>query len=347
MNHQRSFLAVSLALALASAPTLARDAIHIVGSSTVYPFATVVAERFGRLTRYATPVLESTGSGGGLKLFCQGVGLDTPSITNASRRIKQSEIDLCEKNGVGDIMEIKIGYDGIVVGSAKTAPKLDLSRKALYLALAGSVPDPDGAQRFVPNPYTHWSEVDAGLPKQAIQVMGPPPTSGTRDAFVELALEGGCKKFAWVAALKKRDKNEYKARCRGVRQDGGYIEAGENDNLIVRKLSASTGRLGVFGYSFLVNNVDTIQGAQVDGVEPTFENIASGDYPVSRSLYFYVKKAHIASVPGIIRYLREFASKRAIGPEGYLPRRGLIPLGNDERRAVAEVARKLTAFEGL
>ena len=342
-----AFASLAIAVTFSPAAATAADAIRIVGSSTVYPFAALVAERFGRLTRYHTPILESTGSGGGLKLFCQGIGLNTPSITNASRRIKPSEIELCAKNGVDDIMEIKIGYDGIVIGNAVSVERLALTRKALYLALAESVPEPSGAERFVTNPYERWNEVDDSLPKLAIQVMGPPPTSGTRDAFVELAIEGGCQQFDWIAALKKKDQQAYKARCHGLRQDGAYIEAGENDNLIVRKLSASKDRLGVFGYSFLVNNADTIQGATVDGAEPSFENIASHDYPVSRSLYFYVKKAHITSVPGIVRYVREFTSKRAIGSEGYLTRRGLIPLGEEERRAVAQIAQHLTRFEGL
>ncbi len=346
MRSLRWLLAAALASAAIS-PAAARDSIRIVGSSTVYPFAAVVAERFGRLTAFKTPVLEATGSGGGIKLFCDGLGADTPDIVNASRRIEPSELLRCRRNGVQDIVEIKIGYDGIVIGSADSAPRMDLSLKALYLALAVSVPAPAAAARFVDNPYQTWRDVDPSLPAQPIRVMGPPPTSGTRDAFVELALEGGCRQYAWIEALERQDPRAYRARCHGIRQDGAYIEAGENDNLIVRKLLSAPERLGIFGYSFLINNEDTVQAALIDGVEPTFENIVSGRYPVSRSLYCYVKKAHVPLVPGIDGFLRELTSRRAIGPEGYLVRRGLIPLADEEREAVALAARQLTSFNGF
>ncbi len=325
-------------LAGAQFASAARDYISVVGSSTVYPFATVVAERFGKSTQYKTPKIESTGSGGGLKLFCQGVGVQHPDITNASRRIKSSEMALCAKNGVNDIVEVLIGYDGIVVGNSVKAEQMKVNRKDLYLALAKDVPNPDGSQTLVPNPYKTWKEVNPALPNVQIEVLGPPPTSGTRDAFAELAMEGGCKTFDWIKAMKKQDKKAYKRICHTVREDGPYIEAGENDNLIVQKLNANPKALGVFGFSFLDQNTDQIQGSIVDGKAPTFESIADGSYPVSRPLYFYVKKAHVGVIPGIKEYLAEFTSEKAFGAEGYLSEKGMIPLGDDERgRVTAEV----------
>lgn len=319
----------------------ARDQINIVGSSTVYPFATVVAERFGKTTKFSTPKIESTGSGGGLKLFCGGVGVDYPDITNASRRIKKSELEMCRKNGVKDILEIQIGYDGIVMANTKSAPRFDLSLRDVYLALAKEVPDPKGTETLVANPYTTWDQINPKLPKARIEVLGPPPTSGTRDAFDELAVEGGCKTFPWIKAMEDTDKDKYKRVCRTLREDGPYIEAGENDNLIVQKLVANPSALGVFGFSFLDQNTDKVQGSMIGGDEPTFENIASGEYPLSRPLYFYVKKAHIGRVPGIKEYLEEFTSKKAIGEEGYLVDRGLIPLSEEEYEQVSEDVKNL------
>ncbi len=308
-----------------------RDYISIVGSSTVYPFSTVVAEQFGRSTDFRTPKIESTGSGGGLKLFCSGVGPSHPDITNSSRRVKQSELDSCHANGVTEIVEVKIGYDGIVLANARAADRYSLTRRDIYLALAKEVPNPDGSESFVPNMYSNWSEVNPDLPAVAIEVLGPPPTSGTRDAFVELAMEGGCSTFAWVKALKKTDKNEYKSRCHTIREDGAYVEAGENDNLIVQKLNVNPNALGIFGFSFLDQNSDKVQGSLVDGVEPSFEAIAEGKYPVSRPLYFYVKKAHVNIIPGIKEFLAEYTSERTWGPDGYLSDRGLIPMPDFER----------------
>lgn len=308
-----------------------RDYISIVGSSTVYPFSTVVAEQFGRSTDFRTPKIESTGSGGGLKLFCAGVGPAHPDITNSSRRIKQSELDMCRGNGVAEIVEVKIGYDGIVLANARSADRYELTRRDIYLALASDVPAPDGRESFVENPYKTWKDVNPDLPAVEIEVLGPPPTSGTRDAFVELAMEGGCSTFAWVKALKKTDKSEYKARCHTIREDGAYVEAGENDNLIVQKLSVNPNALGIFGFSFLDQNSDKVQGSLVDGVEPSFDAIADGDYPVSRPLYFYVKKAHVDIIPGIKEFLAEYTSERTWGPEGYLSDRGLIPMPDYER----------------
>jgi len=341
-------LALGVALALsasAASAAAARDYISIVGSSTVYPFATVVAENFGKTSSFKTPKIESTGSGGGLKLFCSGVGVEYPDITNASRRIKSSEVETCASNGVNDIIEVKIGYDGIVVANSKDTGQFAVTRKDLYMALAKDVPNPDGSETFIPNPFKTWKDVNASLPETGIEVLGPPPTSGTRDAFVELAMEGGCKEIGWVKGMKKSDKNAYKARCHSIREDGAFIEAGENDNLIVQKLQANPSALGIFGFSFLDQNSDKVQGSEIDGVAPTFEAIADGSYPVSRPLYFYVKKAHIGSVPGIQEYLSEFTSDKAWGDEGYLTDKGMIPMPQEERAKFASDVKALKNLE--
>ena len=311
----------------------ARDQIRIVGSSTVFPFSTAVAEQFGRTTSFPTPIVESTGSGGGLKLFCEGVGTNTPDMTNSSRRIKASEVALCASNGVTEITEVRIGFDGIVLANAKSGPSLDVSLKQVFLALAKEVPV-NG--KLVANPYTKWNEIDASLPDMEIEVLGPPPTSGTRDAFVELAMEAGCESVEGAAELGLEGK-----ACHIIREDGRFVEAGENDNLIVQKLEANPAAYGIFGFSFLDQNADKMKGATVAGVEPEFENIAAGDYPVSRSLYFYVKKAHAGVIPGIEAYLAEFTSDRASGPDGYLLDKGLIPLPDDQRDLVREQAESL------
>ena len=323
------FLAASFGLAGAGS---GRDHISIVGSSTVYPFATVVAEQFGKSTNFKTPTIESTGSGGGLKLFCAGVGVEHPDITNASRRIKQSEYERCVGNGVKEIVEVKIGYDGIVLANSQKAAPLKLTRKDIFLALAKDVPDPNGGEKLIPNPYKTWKDVNPALPAKTIEVLGPPPTSGTRDAFVELAMEGGAKKFAWIKALKKKNKKQYKAIAHTIREDGAYVEAGENDNLIVQKLEANPNSLGIFGFSFLDQNTDKVQGSYVDGVQPTFDAIADGNYPVSRPLFFYVKKAHIGVIPGIQEYLEEFTAEKTWGEDGYLADKGMIPMPDAERK---------------
>ena len=323
------FLAASFGVAGAGS---GRDHISIVGSSTVYPFATVVAEQFGKSTSFKTPTIESTGSGGGLKLFCAGVGVEHPDITNASRRIKQSEYERCMGNGVKEIVEVKIGYDGIVLANSKKAAPLKLTRKDIFLALARDVPDPNGGEKLIPNPYKTWKDVNPALPAKTIEVLGPPPTSGTRDAFVELAMEGGAKKFAWIKALKKKNKKQYKAIAHTIREDGAYIEAGENDNLIVQKLEANPNSIGIFGFSFLDQNTDKVQGSYIDGVQPTFDAIADGNYPVSRPLFFYVKKAHIGVIPGIQEYLEEFTAEKTWGEDGYLADKGMIPMPDAERK---------------
>lgn len=351
----------------------ARDVISVVGSSTVYPFATVVAERFGKSSDYKSPKVESTGSGGGLKLFCKGVGVATPDITNASRRIKSSEFEKCQKNGVKEIVEVLIGYDGIVLANAKSTEPMELSRKDIYMALAKLVPGPDG--KLIENPHKTWNDVNSSLPATKIEVLGPPPTSGTRDAFAELALEGGARQIsdisklrklsadqkseievlvaklgveaAWNAAVQKKGakakgKDVVKIIGRSVREDGAYIEAGENDNLIVNKLVANPNALGIFGFSFLDQNSDKVQGSIIDGNQPTFEAIAAGEYKVSRPLYFYVKKAHIGTVPGIAEYLNYFVSEDTIGPDGYLIDKGLIPLDDNKYEEMSSGARALT-----
>jgi phosphate transport system substrate-binding protein len=313
----------------------ARDQIRIVGSSTVFPFSTAVAEQYGNKTGMATPVVESTGTGGGLKLFCAGVGEQHPDITNASRRIKESEVEQCAANGAEEITEVKIGYDGIVLANSKDADPLSIDIRTLWLALAKEVPV-NG--ELVANPYKNWSEIDSSLPDAKIEVLGPPPTSGTRDAFVELVMDVGCAEFPEVEAL---DEDAKATTCQTMREDGGFVEAGENDNLIVQKLQANPNAFGIFGFSFLDQNLDVIQGNMINDEEPTFENIAAGNYPVSRSLYFYVKNAHIGTVPGIEEFVAEFTSDDAFGPDGYLADKGLIPLPDDER---AEVSKSATSF---
>jgi phosphate transport system substrate-binding protein len=332
---------LGLAFSVSAFAQAGRDYVYVVGSSTVYPFATVVAERFGRSSEFKTPKIESTGSGGGLKLFCDGVGVDYPDISNSSRAIKASEVESCAANGVTEIVEVKIGYDGIVFANSIEAAAMNLSRADIFLALAKDVPgDADG--ELVSNPHQTWADVNPDLPAIKIEVLGPPPTSGTRDAFVELAMEGGCKATPWVAALGKSDKNRYKSICHTIREDGVFVEAGENDNLIVQKLQANPTAFGIFGFSFLDQNMEKVQGSTIDGVEPTFDAIADGDYPVSRPLFFYVKKAHVDVIPGLRGYLREFTSERAWGEEGYLSDRGLIPMPDKERAAVAAAVRDLT-----
>ncbi|NNK77140.1 MAG: PstS family phosphate ABC transporter substrate-binding protein [Litoreibacter sp.] len=307
-------IAATTALVAATAATAAaaRDQIRIVGSSTVFPFSTAVAEQFGRSTDFQTPVVESTGSGGGLKLFCAGVGTDHPDITNASRRMKEKEFKLCAENGVTEVTEAVIGYDGIVMANAKGGPEFSVTREQIVIALAEQGPKP-----------TMWNEVDPSLPAIKIEVLGPPPSSGTRDAFEELVMEEGCEGAG--------------IECDGIsiREDGAYIEAGENDNLIVSKLEANPNAVGVFGFSFLDQNSDALQGATVDGVEPEFDNIAAGDYPVSRSLFFYIKNAHVGVVPGIQEFASEFMSDAAAGEEGYLVDKGLIPLPEDAFEAIS------------
>jgi phosphate transport system substrate-binding protein len=322
-----------------AAPAIAeaRDQIRIVGSSTVFPFSTAVAETFGRSSGFKTPVVESTGSGGGMKLFCSGVGTEHPDITNASRRMKKSEFETCTKNGI-TVTEVKIGFDGIVLANSKDAKPLALTKKEIFLALAKQVPV-NG--KLVDNPYKLWSDIDPSLPKIKIEVLGPPPTSGTRDAFVELVMDEAAAEIPEIKAL---EGDAFKVAAQSMREDGAFVEAGENDNLIVQKLEANPDALGIFGFSFLDQNADKLQGSTVEGVSPEFENIASGKYGVSRSLYFYVKQEHVGTIPGVKEFVAEFTSEKAWGDEGYLVEKGLIPLPSADRKAMHDSANGLASL---
>ncbi|MEO1197605.1 MAG: PstS family phosphate ABC transporter substrate-binding protein [Pseudomonadota bacterium] len=333
-----SIAALAVAGALAASPASARDTIQIVGSSTVFPFATAVAERFGQVSGFSAPVVESTGSGGGLKLFCTGVGVDHPDITNASRRIKASEFEDCTANGI-TITEIKVGFDGIVLANSKEGPTLDLTLEQIFLALAAEIPV-NG--ELVANPNETWADVDPSLPAENIEVLGPPPTSGTRDAFVELVMEEACELIPGAEEAGLVDD-----ACASIREDGAFVEAGENDNLIVAKLEANPAAVGIFGYSFLEENLDKVQGASIDGVAPGFEVISTGDYPVSRSLFFYVKREHVGVIPGLQEFVLEFVSDAATGDEGYLLDKGLIPLPAEEHEAMKQAAEDLEQLSGV
>ncbi|HET9538480.1 MAG TPA: PstS family phosphate ABC transporter substrate-binding protein [Mesorhizobium sp.] len=320
--------AVALALAMSVGYAAARDQIQIVGSSTVFPFTTAVAEKLGQGGKFKTPVVESTGTGGGIKLFCAGVGEGSPDFANASRAIKDAELETCKAAGVTPV-EIKIGFDGIVLANAKSGAAVDVTKEQIFKALAKNVAV-DG--KVVPNPYVNWADIDSSLPATKIEVLGPPPTSGTRDAFVELVMVEACQDEVKAANEKG---------CGEIREDGAYVEAGENDNLIVQKLEANPNAFGIFGFSFLDQNADKLQGHKVDGVDPTFENIASGDYKVSRSLFIYAKKEHVGVIPGMEEFIAEYTSDAAWGPEGYLADKGLIPLPDDLRAKSADDAKAL------
>lgn len=361
-------LVIFVSVTLLASAVSAREYISIVGSSTVYPFTTVVAERYGRSIGSHTPKVESTGTGGGMKLFCGGIGVAYPDATNASRSIKQSEIDLCKANGVEDIIELKVGYDGIVLGNSREGLQFELSTNEIFLALARQVPDENG--KLIDNPYTHWNQIDAGLPALPIAVYGPPPTSGTRDAFVELAMEAGAMDVSALADLAHAESEPeilaamtaaglpveiydhyqvdtgepptgqdlFMAVAHSLREDGAFIEAGENDNLIVQKLQSNPDALGIFGFSFLDQNHDQVRGSLIDGVAPSFDAIADGEYSVSRSLYLYIKTAHIGIIPGLEGFVTEYTSENAWGEDGYLADKGLIPMRLEERRAYTESA---------
>jgi phosphate transport system substrate-binding protein len=320
---KRILLAASL-ITLAATPSYARDQIRVVGSSTVYPFATVVAENFAKSTGMKTPIVESTGTGGGIKLFCEGVGEDKPDFVNASRKMKRAEFETCKKNGVEEVVEFKIGYDGLIVASSMGAPDVKFTRKELFLALAKMVPDKDG--KLIANPYKMWNEIDPSLPAEKIEVLGPPPTSGTRDSFAELMLKKGAVEFESLAALEQSDVPAFEAVWKTFREDGAYVEAGENDNLIIKKLEGNPKAFGIFGYSFLEENTDKMKASSIDGDMPTYDSIANGNYKGSRILYIYAKKAHLGVVPGMLEYLTEFTSQQAIGSEGYLLDKGLVAL---------------------
>jgi phosphate transport system substrate-binding protein len=323
----------------------ARDTINIVGSSTVYPFTTTVAEQFGRQGKFKTPKVESTGTGGGIKLFCNGIGPQYPDVANASRRMNANEFATCQKNGVKDIVEVKVGYDGLVVAQSKAGPQLNLTRKDVYLALAKTIPDPANPSNLIPNPYTTWKDVNKSLPAVKIEALGPPPTSGTRDSFVELYLESGCRTYAWLNTLRSQDEASFKRKCDTIREDGAYVEAGENDNLIVQKITANPNAVGIFGYSFLEENLDKLKGATLDGVSPTFETIASGKFPASRPLFIYVKKQHVGVIQGLPEFIAEYTSEKALGEEGYLADKGLIPPSKSEIGRIRDEAKTMKSLK--
>lgn len=299
----------------------ARDQIKIVGSSTVYPFASFVAEEFGSVSRYPTPVVESTGTGGGMKLFCSGADMNTPDITNASRRMKIKEFYYCERNGVKEVTELLIGYDGIVIAESNENPPVNLTKRELLMAVAKMVPDKQG-NTLVENPYQFWDEINPALPHRKISIYGPPVSSGTRDAFEEIILQ-----------YQTEDMKIYRdAGLKGyrlIRTDGVYIPSGENDNLIVQKLSKDIHAFGIFGYSFLEENTDTLRAASIDGIPPEAQNIADKSYPISRSLYFYTKNSHIDEVPAMKEYAEMFINPDLIGEDGLLTEIGLIPLSEE------------------
>jgi phosphate transport system substrate-binding protein len=345
LTHSSTRLALAAgvaALTLAAAGgAAARDQIRVVGSSTVFPYSQAAAEEFANKSGKPAPVVESTGTGGGMKIFCQGIGVGHPDVTGASRAIKKSEVELCAKNGVTDITEAQIGFDGLSIAIARGGADLDMPVPVIYLALAAEVPM---GGKIVANPFKTWADVagaakaygiDVKLPNTAIQAFGPPPTSGTRDAFVELVMEVGCGKFAEVAAL-KADKKRHAEVCTRMRQDGPFIEAGENDNLIVQRLKADASAVGIFGYSFLYENEDSLKAVKVGGVAPSFDTIGDGSYPVSRPIFFYVKNAHRNVIPGLNDFLKEYVSDAAMGANGYLHERGLVPLSDAKRKAVQD-----------
>jgi len=321
----------------------ARDTIRVVGSSTVYPFTPAVAEQFGKSGAGKTPVVESTGTGGGFKLFCAGVGVGHPDVSNASRAIKKGEFEDCQKNGVKDIVEIKVGIDGLTIAQSKAGPAINLTRKQVFQALAEQVPDKDG--KLVANPYKTWSDVDASLPAIKIEVLGPPPTSGTRDSFHELFMEKGAEEFASLKDLKKADSKAFDKVWKSIRKDGAYVEAGENDNVIVQKLEANKNAFGIFGYSFLEENTAKLKGVAIEGVEPEGEAISSGKYKGARPLFVYIKKQHVGVIPGLDKFVAEYVSDKAMSKDGYLARKGLVPLPKAETGKVAEAARAMKVLD--
>ncbi len=326
-------------LALMATPALARDQIRIVGSSTVFPFVAAAAEQFGRTGKFRTPIVEATGTGGGIAMFCSGTGEDYPDMVNASRQIKPSEIALCKENGITRISELKIGYDGIVLANALTSPVFKLTRETLFLALARDVPV---GGKLMANPYTRWRELDDALPDLPIEVYGPPPTSGTRDAFSELVMVEGCKQFPEYEKHTP-DADARKKECMMMREDGRFIEAGENDNLIVQKLSGNPAAIGLFGYSFLEQNAGAVKANPMDGVMPDFAEIVAGRYEVARSLYVYIKPDQ--PTPGIREFARLLTSDAAVGEDGFLILKGLLPLHPAEHEKMKKIAAEMRVMK--
>jgi phosphate transport system substrate-binding protein len=313
-----------------SAFAQSRDQVKVVGSSTVFPYSQAAAEEYANKSGNPAPVVESTGTGGGFKVFCGGIGPEFADLTGASRAIKSSEVELCASNGVTDITEALIGYDGLSIAHARSAPDMDLTEEQIFMALAAELPDGNGG--FVANPNEKWSDIDASLPDFDIIAFGPPPTSGTRDAFVELVMHDGCAELPGMAELKDADEDKWEEVCSRMRQDGPFVEAGENDNLIVQRLESDPNSVGIFGYSFLYENSDKLKPVKVNGVAPDFDTIADASYPVSRPIFFYVKNAHRDVIPGMQEFIAEYVSDEALAADGYLAERGLTPL-SDERRA--------------
>jgi phosphate transport system substrate-binding protein len=335
MNLKALGLTASAAALLGVSATAEARGMRAVGSSTVYPFAKAVAERISRANpRLGTPVIESTGTGGGIKLFCAGVGERFPDAANASRRMKASEAKACAANGVSKITEIQVGIDGIALATAKGSPLQNLTTREIYAALAKT---PWGK----PNRARTWKDVNGRLPALPIRVYGPPPTSGTRDALGELIMTAGCETNGAMAALKKANENKYKAICTGMREDGAFVEAGENDNLIVQKLAGNPGTVGIFGYSYLEENTNRLKGIAINGVSPTYDAISSFKYPGARPLYVYVKNAHAGAIPAVRAFVAEFTKESAFGPNGYLRRAGLIAAPNAVRARSQQAARNL------
>lgn len=335
MNLKSIGLAATAVTALTISAAADARSMRAVGSSTVYPFAKMVAERVARANpRLGTPIIESTGTGGGIKLFCAGVGARFPDVANASRRMKASEAKTCAANGVGQITEVQVGIDGIAFATAKQTPLAGLTIRDIYMALAKT---PFGK----PNRAKTWKDVNAKLPALPIRVYGPPPTSGTRDALTELIMTAGCETNGSMAALKKSDEKKHKAVCTGMREDGAFIEAGENDNLIVQKLASSPGTLGIFGYSYLEENTSRLKGIAINGVDPTYDAISSFRYPGARPLYVYVKNAHANAIPAVRAFVAEFTKESAFGPGGYLRKSGLIASPNAIRARSQQAARGL------
>lgn len=323
-----------------STPAQAREQLRIVGSSTVFPYTTIAAEQFGMSGEFRTPIVESTGTGGGFKLFCEGVGEDYPDINDASRPILPSEVKKCAEHGISEPLELQIGFDGIVIVNSKQAPQFHLNKKQMFLALVREIPDASG--KLKPNPYKRWRDVDPSLPNLPIILYGPPPTSGTRDAFVELVMEEGCHETpAFAAAFS--DKSELKKHCTVLREDGGFIEAGEDDNLIIQKLETNHDALGILGFAFYEENKSKIQASIIERKAPTTEDIADGTYPVARSLFIYIKKEHIGLVPGLKEFATEMVSDGASGAEGYLSFNGLIPLPKNLHDAFIAKVNNLSA----
>ncbi len=342
----RILILVTLAVLASAAPfsqaAPPRDYVVITGSSTAYPFATVVAERVGKTTGFRTPQVNAFGSGGGIRQFCGGIGPRYPDIVLASRRMRPTEVTDCHQNRVLELVELKFGYDGIIIAAAdKVGPKLSLTPRDIYQAIARDVPDPDGGQTLVRNPHRTWKQINPALPDVPVKVYGPPPTSGTRDVLAELGMERGCLSFPLLSTMRGEDPARFRAACHAVREDGAYIDSGENDNIIIKKILADPAAVGIFGFNFYDQNLDRVRAAQVNGVAPTWETIFDQVYPLSRPLYLYVKSAHLGWIPGLEAFLKELINEGTWGENGYLSERGLVPLTRDERDEYAEKVRQL------